>query len=215
MPEVADPRGLVDRKADIALAVDGGLAGVDAHADLHDPVLRPLVGRQGALRRDGRRDRSPRAAEHEEERVALAVDLDPAVLGKGVAEQDVVLREDTGVTLAPEPLQEPRRPLDVREEKADRPGWEVAGCSHFALLTPSDRSTYRPRIVLLDLGRNRKRAGKLAPWRRSRACGTRSRGGPRPSSASRRAPGRCPCSSCSRPPSRPRGARSGSATRAR
>ena len=43
---------------------------------------------------------------------------DSAVLAEGVAEQDVVLREDRGVTLAPELLQEPRRPLDVREEKS-------------------------------------------------------------------------------------------------
>ena len=88
MAEVADARRLVHGEPDVAVvAVDRGLAGVDA--DAHARRGRPPASlrRDRPLRRDGRRDRAPGAPEDEEERVALAVDLDALVGGECVAEE--------------------------------------------------------------------------------------------------------------------------------
>ena len=62
----------------------------------------------------------------------------PLVRAEGLPQQRVVLREQGAVALAAELLQEPRRALDVREEKGDRPGGEVRVCRHVALPTPSE-----------------------------------------------------------------------------
>ena len=133
MADVADPRRLVDREPDVAVAADGGLTCVEADPHLDRPVFRPRGGGQGALRGRRGRDRRPGAPEDEEERVALAVDLDPAVLGEGLPEQLVVLREQRSVTLAPELFQQPCRAFDVGKEKGDRPRREVAVPCHLAL----------------------------------------------------------------------------------
>jgi hypothetical protein len=70
------------------------------------PRLRARDGVRGAWKGD-------------EERVALRVDLDASVSLERLAECAPVLREHVGVLL-PELLQEPRRALDVGEEKGDR-----------------------------------------------------------------------------------------------
>ena len=124
--EVGDPGRLVDRVADVAVLAQGGLAGVEA--DSH-----PARADQGPLRGDGGCDRRPRARKGNEEGVPVAVDLDPAVLGEGLPEQLVVLREQRSVTLAPELFQQPCRAFDVGKEKGDRPRREVAVPSHLAL----------------------------------------------------------------------------------
>ena len=58
------------------------------------------------------------ACEGDEEGVALRVDLDAAVSRERLAERAPVLGEHVGVPLA-ELVQEPRRALDVGEEKGD------------------------------------------------------------------------------------------------
>ena len=130
MPEVADPCGLVHGEADVPVAVHGGLAGVHADADADGAVLGPAVRGHRPLRRRGSGDRRRRAPEDEEEGVALPVDLRPVMGAEGLAQQRVVLREQGAVALAAQLLQEPRRALDVREEKGDRPGGEVPSSRH-------------------------------------------------------------------------------------
>jgi hypothetical protein len=147
VPEVADPRGLVDGESDVPLAALRGLARVEADPDPHDAVLRPFVPVQRALSCHRGRNRGRRAREDGEERVALAVDLDPVVLGERAAEQLVVPREDLAVAIAPELLQEPGRPLDVREEKGDRPRREVTS-RRADVSTPSEPACNDPSMVL-------------------------------------------------------------------
>jgi hypothetical protein len=49
----ADARTAVDTHADVALAADQRLAGVQSHADAERGVLRPGLGGERPLRRDG------------------------------------------------------------------------------------------------------------------------------------------------------------------
>src|SRR5204862_2043017 len=65
-----------------------------------------------------------------EEGVALTVDLDPLVLCKGIAQENVVLGEQLAVALAPELLEELRRALDIGEEKGNRPARELSCPCH-------------------------------------------------------------------------------------
>ena len=60
----------------------------------------------------------PGPREGDEKRVSLGVDLVAAVLGEGLAQDALVLREHLAVALA-QLLEQPRRPLDVREEEGD------------------------------------------------------------------------------------------------
>jgi hypothetical protein len=90
----------------------------DPHADDH--VLGPVGLEQVALGGDGGRDRVPRAAEREEEGVALTVYFVPAVPAEGRPEQAVMLLEQ-GPVLVAESTHEPRRAFDVAEEERDRP----------------------------------------------------------------------------------------------
>ena len=104
----ADAGAAMDVDADVTLGSDGGLAGVDAHAHLHGACgERPLRG----VRR-GHRVARPRKCD--EERVALGVNLDPAVLGHGAAQGAAVGGEDLGIALT-QVVNEPRRSLDVGE----------------------------------------------------------------------------------------------------
>src|SRR5581483_2774635 len=98
--EVADPRGLVHREADVALAVHGRLPRVEPHPDAHGAVVGPRMCRERPLR--GRRPcyGRARAAEDEEERVALAVDLDALVLAEGRPQERVVVAEQARIRIA-------------------------------------------------------------------------------------------------------------------
>jgi hypothetical protein len=65
------------------------------------------------------------AWEGEEEGISLGVDLDSAFRGTGLANQAPVVGQDGGIALCTELVQEPRRALDVGEEKRDRAGREL------------------------------------------------------------------------------------------
>jgi hypothetical protein len=78
------------------------------------------VGGQSSLREHGGAERGVRGREREEERLTLVVDLAPASLFDGRAQDLLMLGEDGSVLLA-QLLQEPGRALDVREEERDRP----------------------------------------------------------------------------------------------
>ena len=71
-----------------------------------------------ALRLDGRGDGVSRAREHEEEGVALRVDLDPVARRERVADDSPVRRQHLAVVVA-EALEELRRVLDVGEDEGD------------------------------------------------------------------------------------------------
>ena len=71
-------------------------------------------------------ERSCRGREGEEERIALGVDLDPAVADACLANQATMLGESVCVALGAERVQEPGRPLHVGEEERDRARGEVA-----------------------------------------------------------------------------------------
>jgi hypothetical protein len=119
-------RGAMDVRADVAPVADDRLAGVDADPD---------SDRAAGERRDGllgRRYCLPRRGERHEERVALGVDLDPAVPGESLAEHAAVLLEHVGVALCAELVEQPRRALDVREEQRHGAGRKLAHADRFA-----------------------------------------------------------------------------------
>ena len=70
---------------------------------------------------DRREQRVARARESDEERVALGVDLVPAVSLTRCPQQTLMIREHLRITLA-KLLDEPRRPLDIGEEEGDGAG---------------------------------------------------------------------------------------------
>ena len=114
----ADARGADDVEPEVALVADRRLAGVQAHPDADLAALRPLVCRERALGRHRPGDCVPRARERVEERVALGVDLGATLVAEALAEQQPVVADDVAVGVA-ELLEQPRRALDVGEEKRD------------------------------------------------------------------------------------------------
>jgi hypothetical protein len=114
-----DPRGEVDVLAHVARLCDERRPRVRAHS--HPD----RAGRE--RRRDllGRLDCAVRRREREEERVALRVDLHPVLRLAGAAHDTPVRLERLRVALVAELAQQPRRALDVREEKRDGPARKV------------------------------------------------------------------------------------------
>jgi hypothetical protein len=118
---VSDSRGLVHREADVAVAAEARLAGVDAHPHPHRDSLRPVVTGERKLpsaRCGGGRSR---AAEDGEERVPLGLDLDAAGLCEGSAHEPVVRAQNFAVAVTPEALQELCRAFDIAEQERHRP----------------------------------------------------------------------------------------------
>ena len=111
MASSRDARRAVHGEADVATALERGLARAEAHANADLSVLRPRVFRERALRVDRSIDSGLRAREDVEERVALGVEL-VASLGRERRSHDrLVLRESLAVALAEltlEPASSPR-----------------------------------------------------------------------------------------------------------
>src|SRR5204862_3348745 len=93
----------------------------------------------------GRRQRIAGPRERDEERVALGVDLDPAVLGERSPQSAPVLGQRIRIRVA-ELVQQAGRPLDVREEEGDGAGGEL---SHPAIIRRSGGGW--KRVVLVQL----------------------------------------------------------------
>ena len=121
MARVADAGRLVNGEAHVAVRADAGLAGVQSHADAHLHLLRPLMLGERDLRGGTGLDRCAGAAEDDEERVALGVDLDTAALGKGRPQELVMGREHVAVAVAAKLLEQAGRALDVREQEGHGP----------------------------------------------------------------------------------------------
>jgi hypothetical protein len=80
-----DPRRTVNAEADVALATDTRLAGVQAHPHLHVGVVGPLVLREGSLPCNRGGDRVLRTRKRHEEGIPLCVDLTAVVFGEDSA----------------------------------------------------------------------------------------------------------------------------------
>ena len=87
-------------EADITLTTDGGLAGVDTHADTKLGVVRPGMFFETALAGDRSRHRVLGPPEGNEERVSLRVDLVASVFGEGLAQDPLMILECFAVAVA-------------------------------------------------------------------------------------------------------------------
>ena len=88
---------------------------------------------QGALGVDGGRGCVARTGKRVEERIALRVDLRPAVLAERGPDDAPMIGGDGGICGVAKLLQEPCRALDVGEGKRDGSGGEV--CHRLTLAT--------------------------------------------------------------------------------
>ena len=112
---VHDPRRAMDVEPDVLRRVQRGSTGVDPHADRDQAAVE--LGDGLAHRIERRRW----LREGEEERVSLVVDLVAAVALACTPDHDAVVDERRPVPLHAEALEQPRRPLDIREHQRHRP----------------------------------------------------------------------------------------------
>ena len=87
----------MDREADVALPGSGRLARVDADPHPHLDAVRPLVVGERTLDRDRRSDGVRGAAEGDEERVALRVDLLAPMRGERLPQQPLLIGQQLPV----------------------------------------------------------------------------------------------------------------------
>ena len=120
-----EPGDEMDVEPVVAPLGEGRLPGVDAHAHPHVGSVRPLVGSECRLGVDSRGHRVPSLHEDERQLVAVAVDLASAAALGRLSDEEPVLGQGARVEVA-EPVDEPRRALDVGEEQGDRSEREVA-----------------------------------------------------------------------------------------
>ena len=123
MPRCHDPRRAMDAETVVTLVSDAGLAGVQADPHTTLRAFGPWVLGESALCGDCRQRGVRRLAKSDEEGVALCVDLLAVVLGECGAQDPAVVGEHLAVPVAQQ-FQQPRRPLDVREEERDGPARE-------------------------------------------------------------------------------------------
>ena len=119
VPCGADARRADDVEPEIALIADRGLAGVQTHPHAHRLLLGPRVIGEGALSSDRAGDGVPRPRERVEEGVPLCVDLCAALVAEMLPQKQAMVADDIAVGV-PELLEEPRRALDIGEEKRHR-----------------------------------------------------------------------------------------------
>ena len=119
VPARCDAGGVMDIEADVPLARQNRLAGVQPHPHSHG------CRSQESLAELRRRRGVRRGAEDHEERVSLRVDLGPAVLRERLAEECPMRGEQVGIggTVL---VEEIGGALDVREEQGEGAGREVA-----------------------------------------------------------------------------------------
>jgi hypothetical protein len=119
-----DARRSVDIQPEVIVAAQDPLAGVHSHPDSNlDPVW---PGRRGklALGPDRRADSAARRGEHGEEGVPLGAHLAAPAFANGGTDHSVVALLHVTIP-ASEPLEQPCRALDVREEEGHRAGGKV------------------------------------------------------------------------------------------
>ena len=129
-----DARASVDVDSDVSLVGYTRLAGVEPHPDADRTIGQAALGVHGR----GGRVRRPR--ERHEECVTLRIDLDTVVVRTGRADDPAVILECIAVPVA-ELVQQPRRPLDVREEERHHSTREHA--RHPTIISPRFTSVER------------------------------------------------------------------------
>ena len=107
MAHGCDPRGAMDIDPGVALVRNQRFPGVQTHTNTDRRYKRRLSSTRGS---NGIR----RARKRDEESIPLRIHLDPLVASKGLTQNAAMLRERLHIRLA-ELMQQPRRPLDVRE----------------------------------------------------------------------------------------------------
>ena len=132
----------VNRKANQARLRGRGLAGVQPHAHAKHQSVWPRMRSKCPLGGDYRPDRIFRTTEGDEEGIALAVQLLTAPLPKRGPQQPVVIGKQRPVAAA-QFLQQPSRPLDVREEEGDRPTRQLRHPGLPATIDTGRRSVYQ------------------------------------------------------------------------
>src|SRR5205823_4559177 len=175
LPAVAggrDARGPDHVEAEVALLADVRLAGVQPHPHAQLLTAGPFVVAQRALRLDRRRHRVAGARERVEERVALRVDLRPAVRAERLAHDAPVVVRHAAVPVVAELLQEPRRPLDVGEDERDGAAGKLR---HDAYATPMNRLAQETSPYLLQHAHN---PVDWQPWGKEALDRARSEGKP-------------------------------------
>ena len=152
VPGRADPRRAVHVQAHVIVLPDLSLAGVDTHPHAHLDALGPRLGGERPLRAHHRGDRVARPREGDEERVTLRVDLAAVVLVERRPQQPLMLAEHLGVAAA-QARQQPRRSLDVGEQKGDGATRKLLDTSSYAQSRPHVKSchaTDAPRAQVIS-----------------------------------------------------------------
>ena len=128
-----DPRGAVHVDADVVAVGEQRVAGVDAHAHPHRHASRPALRESSAVcEAAAAATRTGGVVESDEEAVALRVDLVAPVVVERATQDAPMAAQDIRVAVA-ELVQEPGRPLDVREQERDGASRQIA--SHANRLT--------------------------------------------------------------------------------
>ena len=110
-------------EADVLRRRSNRLTGMYAHPHPDRQSFGPLGGCQRVLRLRRSRNRLDGTFERDEEGITLVVHLVATVAIKGVPQQPPMQLQRPAVPLRPQPLQQPRRSLDVGEQhrhRADR-----------------------------------------------------------------------------------------------
>ena len=149
--ERGDSRAAVDVDPDVAFRRHRRRARVHSHPD------GDRAGGERRLSLAGGGESAARGWKSDEERVALRVDLDPAVRGERIPERAAVLGERLGVRLRPERVEQPRRAFDVREEERHRASRERGVHARSIALAVA------PELGLRPGARRSSRASPMAP----------------------------------------------------
>jgi hypothetical protein len=118
MADGRDASGSMNVEADVTFLRHDRLACVKPHAHPDRSLGQRL------LPGSSRGQRIAGAGEGDEERVALRVDLDPAVPAERIPEDTPVIGKCLGISVA-ELVQQPGRALDVGEKEGDRPAGQL------------------------------------------------------------------------------------------
>ena len=121
MPGRHDPRRAVHIHADILRRHRQRLTGMHTHPHPQHTLLRPLHRRQAPLRLTCGRNRLARRLERNQERITLFVDLIAAMPRERLPQQPPMQGERFREPLRPQPLQQQRRSLHIREQQRHRP----------------------------------------------------------------------------------------------
>ncbi len=135
--------GAMDVPTDVALVSEKRCPRVQTHTYLNGAGgKRPSqLCRRGECARRGR--------EGEEKGIALRVDFDAVVASASISYQAAMLGECFRIALGAEFLEQPRRALDVGEEKGDRSGGEITPHRrHHASKQDARRRSPRDLIIL-------------------------------------------------------------------